>query len=272
MKFSVLLSVYKKESPLFLKQSFDSLKEQTLQPNEIVLVEDGKLTKELNLYIEVLSKEIPNLKIISYEKNMGLGYALAKGISHCKYDLIARMDTDDICKPYRFEKEIKYFEQHPDTDVVGSWIEEFIDTPSNVCSIRKVPKTNSEIMKFAKYRNPMNHPTVMFKKASVLKAGNYRSFFYFEDYYLWIRMLQNGAKFYNFQESLLYFRQSKDMYNRRGGKDYIHTEYKFYKFLYTTKFIGLCCFVKNIYLRTLVRLLPNEIRSYIYNKGLRKKI
>lgn len=271
MKFSVLLSVYKKENPIYLQQCFDSIKSQTLQPTEIVLVEDGELTPELNAIVEQLSNEMPNLKIVSYSKNMGLGYALSKGLGHCKYEIVARMDTDDICKPQRFEKEIEYLQLHSETDIVGAWIDEFIDSTNTVCSTRKVPENHQEILNFAKSRKPMNHPTVMFKKTVVINAGGYRSFFYFEDYYLWVRMLQNGAKFHNIQESLLYFRQSKDMFERRGGKEYVLTEIKFYKKLYNTKFIGFPTFIKNITFRTIIRIIPNRARSFVYKKLLRNK-
>ena len=127
------------------------------------------------------------------------------------------MDTDDIAMPERFEKQLAVFKKYPDIDVVGAWINEFEDNVSNIKSVRKLPELPDDIRQFAKRRNPINHPVVMFRKSAVLAAGGYRHFPLFEDYYLWIRMLMNGAKFYNIQESLLYFRFSPEMFKRRGG-------------------------------------------------------
>lgn len=270
-KFSVLMSIYDKENPKYLEQCFDSIKSQTVQPEEIILVEDGELTSELYLCIKKINKEFSNLKIISYKKNMGLGYALAKGLSYCKNEIVARMDTDDICKPNRFEEEIKILINNKNIDVVGSWIEEFINTTDNIKAIRKVPETTKEISNYAKSRNPMNHPTVMFKKSVVIEAGNYQPFTYFEDYYLWIRILLNGGTLYNIQDSLLYFRQSESMYGRRGGTKYIKTEINFYNTLYKLRFINYHTFIKDVTIRIFVRIIPNIIRSYIYNKLLRYK-
>ena len=128
-----------------------------------------------------------------------------KGLLLCNYDIIARMDTDDICKPSRFKEEMAILEANPDIAVVGSWVDEFVDTPERVLTIRTVPEHPEDIAVFARKRNPMNHPTVMFRKNEVLDAGNYISMLLFEDYYLWARMITQGKKLYNIQHSLLFF-------------------------------------------------------------------
>ena len=197
MLFSVLLSLYHKESPLFLRQSLTSIFTQTLLPIEVVLVEDGPLTDELYAVIKEFTSQHPELKVISLPTNRGLGKALNEGLKHCSYDLVARMDTDDIAKPDRFEKQLAIFLEHPEIDVVGAWIDEFEGEVSNVLSMRKVPEQHENILRFAKGRCPVNHPVVMFRKSAVLKAGGYKHFPLFEDYYLWVRMLMNGARFYN---------------------------------------------------------------------------
>ena len=140
-----------------------------------------------------------------------------EGLKHCSYDLVARMDTDDVAKPDRFEKQLKVFQLYPDIDVVGAWIDEFEGTLNQVVSVRKVPEKHEEIAEYARKRCPINHPVVIFRKSAVLTAGGYLHFPLFEDYYLWVRMLMNGARFYNIQESLLLFRFSADMFKRRGG-------------------------------------------------------
>lgn len=267
--FSVLLSIYYKERPDFLRQSLDSLFSQTLLPTEVVLVKDGPLTKTLDIIIEEYSKRYLQLKIVSLSVNQGLGKALNEGLKYCSYDLVARMDTDDIAKPNRFEKQLDVFNNHPEIDIVSSWIDEFEGDTNHILSIRKLPEYHKEIYKFAKKRNPINHPAVMFRKSSVLAAGGYKHFPLFEDYYLWVRMLMNGAKFYNIQESLLYFRSSSDMFKRRGGINYALMELKFEQELLRIKFIDKSIFIKNILIRFISRLIPNKLRTIIYKHLLR---
>ena len=267
--FSVLLSIYYKERPDFLRQSLDSLFSQTLLPTEVVLVKDGPLTKTLDIIIEEYSKRYLQLKIVSLSVNQGLGKALNEGLKYCSYDLVVRMDTDDIAKPNRFEKQLKAFNNQSDIDIVSSWIDEFEGDTNHILSIRKLPEYHKEIYKFAKKRNPINHPAVMFRKSSVLTAGGYKHFPLFEDYYLWVRMLMNGAKFYNIQESLLYFRSSSDMFKRRGGINYALMELKFERELLRIKFIDKSIFIKNILIRFISRLIPNKLRTIIYKHLLR---
>lgn len=270
MKFSVLLSIYSKELPTLLQQCFNSILNQTLLPDEIILVKDGPLTNELDSVIAEYSSLMPMLKIIPLNENQGLGKALNEGLKHCSNDLVARMDTDDICKPNRFEKQINIFKENPEIDVVGSWVDEFIDTTDNVLSVKKLPKNHNDIFKYGKSRNPINHPSVMFRKSAVISAGGYQHFPLFEDYYLWVRMLLNGAKFYNIQESLLYFRASEKMFMRRGGFSYAKIEVKFLWKIHTLGYIGILSTFKNIIIRFTVRIMPNSIRGWAYKKLLRK--
>lgn len=267
--YSVLLSLYYKENPIFFCESLNSLLSQTLSPSEIILVKDGPLTRELDMIIEEFIVKVPILKIISLPINQGLGKALNEGLKHCSYDLVARMDTDDIAKTNRFEKQLKIFKDHPEIDIVSSWIDEFEGDTNHILSIRKLPEFHKEIYQFAKRRNPINHPVVMFRKSSVLAAGGYKHFPLFEDYYLWVRMLMNDAKFYNLQESLLYFRSSSEMFKRRGGLNYALMELKFEQELLKIKFINKSIFIKNILIRFISRLIPNKLRTIIYKHLLR---
>ena len=270
MPFSVLLSVYKKEQPLFLRQSLDSIFNQTLLADEVILVEDGPLTPELYRVRDEYALTHPNLKVVALPVNQGLGKALNEGLKHCSFDLIARMDTDDVAKPNRFEKQVQIFETHPEIDIVSTWMDEFDGDTSRVISVKRVPETHAEITKFARLRNPINHPVVMFRKEAVLEAGSYRHFPMFEDYYLWVRMIMNGSQFYNIQESLLLFRCSKQMFERRGGRKYMINEIKFQHELKNIGFISFFGFVKNVVTRMMVRILPNRFRSFVYKNVIRK--
>ena len=268
--FSVLLSLYHKESPTFLSLSLDSVLHQTLLPDEVVLVKDGPLTAELDAIVSDYAARYPILKVVTLPQNQGLGKALNEGLKHCSYDLVARMDTDDIAKPDRFEKQMKVFEEHPELDLVGAWIDEFEGTPQHVLSVRKVPETSKEIREYCQKRCPVNHPVVMFRKSAVQAAGGYQHFPLFEDYYLWVRMLKNGAKFYNIQESLLYFRTSPDMFKRRGGWKYAMDELRFQGVMRKMGMIGWKRFLMNVAIRFPGRIIPNGLRRFLYKKLMRK--
>lgn len=269
--FSLLISVYKGEKAEFLTTCFDSIYQQTLLPTEIILVEDGPLSQSLYAAIKKEEERFSNIKRLVLPENQGLGIALSKGLEACSYDLIARMDTDDICISNRFEIQIAFMESHPDVDVLGAWITEFDHEPSNIVAIRNLPEKHEDIYKFGKRRNPINHPVVMFRKQAVLKAGGYQPFPLFEDYYLWARMLTQGQRFHNLQQSLLLFRRSPEMVRRRGGLTYAGNEIQFQKELHTIGYITTLEFIRNVCQRYFVRLAPNWIRSLLYKYLLRSK-
>lgn len=270
MKFSVLLSVYRKEHPLFFQQSLNSLLNQTLLPDEVILVKDGPLTEELEQVIADFSVRFSRLKVVALSTNQGLGKALNEGLKHCSFELVARMDTDDIAKPERFEKQIAIFNKMPEADVVGAWVDEFEGSCNNVTSTRRLPEYHEDIYKFAQMRNPVNHPVVMFRKEAVLTVGGYQHFPLLEDYYLWVRMLNGGAKFYNIQESLLYFRFSAAMLKRRGGWAYAVNELKFHYEMWQMHFISFGRLITSIPIHFVIRILPNSLRSAFYRKFLRR--
>ncbi len=271
--FSVLLSVYYKEKPEYLKKSIESIFfNQTLKPNEIILVEDGPLTEELYSAIESLRNKVGNkiLKTVKLEKNMGLGNALKVGIEKCSNELIARMDTDDIAYSNRFEKQINYLKEYPETDVLGSFMSEFVNDINNIICIKDAPNNKTDMKKYMKLRDPVNHPSVMLKKSKVLEAGNYKEIFLNEDSYLWGRMLSKGFIFRNIQEPLVYFRTTNDTYKRRGGWKYIKAEYGLQKEFLKLGIINRLEFLRNITLKNIIRLIPNSLRKFIYLKLLRK--
>lgn len=268
-RFSVLISVYNKENPDFLEESLNSLLKQTILPTQIVLVKDGPLTPELDNVIQSFSIKYEPIKIITLPINNGLGNALNIGLQACDYDLIARMDSDDISHPSRFHDQLEIFAKYQNIDVVGAWIEEFEGTISNVLSVKKLPEQTEDIFNYARRRCPINHPVVMFRKSAVLAAGGYQHFPLFEDYFLWARMLKSGFKFYNIQRSLLYFRISSDVFKRRGGFKYAMTEIKLQKLFLSIGFINKWIFINNITIRFIMRIIPNSFRGWIYRHILR---
>ncbi len=268
---SILLSVYAKENAEFLEQSLVSIFNQTLIPDEVILVEDGPLTNELYKILDSYGGLYPQLKRIPLSINSGLGHALNEGLKHCSNELVARMDSDDVCFPDRFEKQVKFMTENPNIDISGTWIEEFENHIENNVSIRKVPTSHEEIARYIGKRNPLNHPSVIFRKEAVLKAGSYQSFLLFEDWYLWARMMVNGCKFANIPECLLHFRTSLDVMSRRGGMKYAKSSFRFQKELYRLGLISGFDAVKNGIMRGIVYLLPNRLRALVYFKLLRSK-
>lgn len=269
-QFSVLLSVYAKENPRFFRQALESLFGQTIKSDDVVLVEDGSLPDELEAVVKEYERRYPELHVVRFEKNRGLGYALNDGLKHCRHELVARADTDDVCKPWRFERQLDLFAHHPDVDLCSSWIDEFVTDVEHVTSIRKLPESPEENYRYGKRRCPVNHPAVMYKKSAVEAVGGYQTKYFPEDYFLWVKMLLNGSKFYNIQESLVWFRYDPETYKRRGGWKYAHdeaiTQLNIHKLGYTSSSI----MIANILIRSCVRLIPNWLRGVVYKKLLRK--
>lgn len=258
------MSVYGQEKPERLKIALESIWEkQTLKPSEIILVEDGPLTEALDRVVDRF-KIIAPIKVISLERNHGLGYALAHGLSYCRHELVARMDSDDLSKPDRFEKQIRFMDEHPDTDIAGTNIEEFDHRPDVIRSHRRLPSGFTEIKAFSKKRSPLNHMTVVFKKAAVLKAGNYQPFHVYEDYHLWVRMLQNGAKMANIPEDLVTARLDDSQLIRRHGNYIFKQELKLQKEMYQLRFLNRWEYYRNLVTRAFPRLLPFWALKLIY--------
>lgn len=263
--YSVLMSVYDKESPANLSQALYSLSSQTLPPGEIVLVKDGLLTEDLEQVITEFKSRFGLLKVVPIKKNVGLGKALNLGLTKCEFHIVGRMDSDDISLPHRFERQVKWMIENEHVDVLGCWISEFFIDEETIITQRKVPEKHEEIVQFAKSRCPVNHPAVVFKKDAVFRAGGYMHFPFLEDYFLWYRMLKGGAKFYNLQESLLLYRATPEMYKRRGGASYAANELRLFLIMRKDRFISIWKLMFYVPVRLCIRLLPSSIRGIVYN-------
>lgn len=272
VSFSVLMSVYKNDNPEHFKLALESIINQTIKPEEIVLVVDGPVPDTIEEVIKLYEGN-SCLKVLRLPENVGLGNARKIGLEKCSNELVALMDADDICVTDRFEKQIKCFQEDSSLSVVGGNIKEFINSVENIVGIREVPQNDTDIKKYLKRRCPFNHVTVMFRKTKVEEAGGYIDWYCDEDYYLWIRMYQNNAKFMNLKDVLVYVRVGNDMYKRRGGWKYFRSEAKLQKYMFDQGIIELPTFINNILVRFVVQvLLPNNIRKLVYKKFARKKI
>lgn len=273
MQFSVLMSVYKNEKAEYLDLALHSMVGQTLKPNEIVVVEDGLLTEELSSCIDKYEKGYPGLfRRIAFKENRGLGLALRDGVLACRYDYIARMDTDDIAVPERFARQFAYLEKHQEVALLGTWIKEFSSNLVHPDTVTNLPVTHEEIIKYAKKRNPFRHMTAVYKKAAVIDSGNYQDFLWFEDYDLWVRMLQKGYVAANLPEYLVNVRAGDEMFARRGGWRYLKQEIRFQKYLQEIGFISFVDYISNVCIRSLMRLMPDWLRKVLYKNCLRKMV
>lgn len=273
-KFSVITSVYHNDTPDFVRIALDSmLVHQTLKPSEVVLVRDGVVPDKLEALIaeyETMYHDI--VHVIRLEKNGGLGKAMKLGVEVAQNDIIARMDSDDICSPNRFELQLKYLELHPNVDIIGGQMTEFIDTPDNIIGKRIVPCDNEDIYDFMKNRCALNHVTVMFRKEAVLKVGNYQDWFWNEDYYLWVRMMIAKCKFANVPNVLVNVRSGADQYARRGGRKYYESEKGIKKLQLENKMITKKEYLYFVSQRYILQILmPNWLRGWFFRKLARNK-
>ena len=256
---SVLMSVYKKENPEFLRRALDSLYAQTLKADEIVLVEDGELPDEL---VEVIS-QYPEVHIVRLERNLQLGRALEAGLKNCHHDLVARMDTDDIMMSYRLEKQYRFMMEHPEIAACGGDIAEFIEE-GVILREKHMPRSAQELYRYGKKRNPLNHMTVMFRKSAVEAVGGYRHFPGLEDYDLWSRILAQGYQIANIPEVLVQARIGDRFASRRGGWAYfkryleLRKEQRGIGYLNTREYILACVLTFGM------TVMPEKLREKAY--------
>ena len=293
MKYSVLMPVYRKENPLYFYRAAVSMMEQSVPPDEFVLVCDGPLTEELDAVIRKLEETwSEQIKIVRLPENRGVGPALAAGVNICRNALIARMDSDDIASPDRCERQLAQFHDNPALALASGAIAEFemdslekaanmqwmIDMPEEpvgipddccITGIRTLPCSYEEILAFARRRNPMNHMAVMMRRDAVLAVGNYHAVKGAEDYELWVRMLQAGYQAENLPDVLVYARTGNGMMQRRGGLAYAKENVRLQTHFYKSGFLTFSQYVSNCAVRVAASILPSGIRGYLYRKKLR---
>ena len=277
MSFSVIMSIYKSDVPELVRMALDSLLQQTLLPNEIVIVGDGPVPADLELEVESLKLRVESEKLpieVTYlpqEQNRGLGEAMRIAVENAKYDYVARMDSDDICLPDRFEKQMKCFEEDPELSLVGGMITEFDGEPENIIAKRVLPLDDVGIKKMMRGRCAVNHVTVIFKKADLLRSGNYQPYWLQEDQYLWARMMEHGCKFRNIPDVVVNVRSGKDQIARRSGWRFYKSVVRVFWYMYRHGLISFGYFLYICTIRGVVQvLMPNRLRTWVYLHLLRK--
>lgn len=269
-EFSVLMTVYQNDRVEYLQMALASLTSQSLLPSQIVIVQDGPICDLAQKAIEIWSNSyFGDFDLIKLEKNVGLGAALSNGLRFCKYEIVARMDADDICFPNRMNLQFEFLLNNPDITAVGATVEEFNNTPGDLLRFRKLPTNPDELKKFALKRNPMNHPSVMFRKVDIMKAGGYDDCLLFEDYLLWLKLLSSGKKIANIPEPLLYFRIGNNMIGRRSGRKYLRLEWNFYKKCRQLGVLSNGLSYKMFFMRAPFRIIPKSLLTFLYTKFLR---
>ena len=274
-EFSLSMSVYRNDNPEHFRIAVESVTiHQTLSPSEMILVVDGPVPVNIDKVINELQKEITiPFNLIRLPRNLGHAGARQTGLKAAKYEYVAIMDSDDISLPDRFEKQMHFFEQHPNVDVLGGQIAEFIDDQKNIVGERIVPESDEDIKIYMKSRCPMNLVTVIGKTESIQKVGGYIDWYCEEDYYLWIRMMLANCKFANIPDILVNVRVGKEMYSRRGGCRYFKSEAKLQKLMFHKHIISFPRFIFNVFARLAVQvLMPNSVRGFIFQKLFRKKV
>lgn len=275
MGISVLMSVYKKEHPVYFKLALESVINQTLQPDEILVMKDGPLTTELENVLAEVSKQLSEagsktvLHTYQFEENVQLGRALRKGVELCEYDFIARMDTDDIACPERLQRQYDYLIAHPRVAALGGYIEEFCDDNS-FSNVKTMPTGLKELRSYARFRNPLNHMTVMLRRELILEAGNYRHYPFLEDYDLWGRVLAAGYQLDNLPEVLVRARVGNELYGRRGGFDYCKRYLGLRKEQHQLGITNWFEWMIACAITIAVTVIPSGARKQVYQKVLRK--
>lgn len=264
---SVVMASYCGDVPEQLFAAGESIFNQTRVPDELVLVFDGPVALSHVQAVERISK-LGVVRVLRLEHSLGPGGARHHGITAAAHDVVAVMDADDLSLPTRFEKQMALIEAG-EADVVGAWIQEFEHQPGDMEAVRKVPESHEEVWLYAKRRSPMNNVTAMFNKKKYMEAGGYNTMRSFEDYDLYVRMLMKGARFRNLPEVLVNVRGGREMYKRRGGLEQIPIESAMLYRMYRSGFFTLGEFLSNWFIRTAMRLLPNNIRQVAYQLVLR---
>ena len=281
-KVSVLISVYRKENPAWFARALRSITlDQTRPPEEVVLVADGPLTEELEEEIRKFRRELESVsgafsgvqengqpsgtefRLIRLPENRQLGRALQAGLGYCRGEFIARMDTDDIARPERLRHQEEFMEAHPEIAACGGEIAEF-ETEGEILRVKHMPETPEALRRYGKFRNPLNHMTVMFRKDAVEQAGGYQHFPLLEDYHLWSRMLAAGDRFANLPEVLVEARIGSGFAAKRGGREYFLRYKKLRSMQLRLGYLNPAEYMASLLATFIMTMQPGRMREKVY--------
>ncbi|MBD5786405.1 glycosyltransferase [Cellulosimicrobium terreum] len=274
--FSVLLPVYRGDDPDHLRRSFRSVtSEQELRPTEVVLVRDGPVPEAVELALAELVErsEVP-VVLVELAQNVGLALALEAGLAACAHEVVARQDADDISVPSRFAVQVPLVDAG--LDIVGSAIQEFEEESAGDDGahptdgvVRVPPLTQVEINRASRFQSPFNHPSVVYRRSAVQRAGGYEDLPLMEDYWLFARMIAGGARARNVGEPLVLYRVGAGAYSRRGGTRLLRSEIELQRRLRRLGFTTTAEELRNVAVRGGYRLVPEGVRRAAYRRWRR---
>lgn len=262
------MSVYKNDTPEYLRLAIDSLVNQTIDPDEVIIICDGPITDSLQTVLDSYTS-YKNIKFIKLKENIGLALSRKEAINNARFNIIAVMDSDDICELDRFEKQIKHIKADSKI-VVSGWIEEFNNIPKDIGKVRKTPTGHKEILSYGKWRNPINHVTLMFTKSAYDSVGGYSSVRHSEDWDLISRMLVKGIKVVGIPCVLVNVRAGDEMIERRRNIQQFKGELRLFLKMHKIGYLNLFQLISNMAIRIFLRVLPKFITKLIYKNLLRK--
>jgi glycosyltransferase involved in cell wall biosynthesis len=265
--FSLLVSVYDGDRPDHIRRAMRSaVDDQTVRPDQVVIVRDGPVRDELARCLDELRETSPvPVTFVPLRQRGGLGPALDRGLAASWFDVVARMDADDVAMPHRFEVELPLIS---DADIVGAGLLEFTGDTDEIVGQRVPPTDPARIQRYARMHDPFNHPTVVYRRAAVLAAGGYGDLPLMEDYALFARMLQGGARAVNVAEPLVYYRVGAEAFKRRGGTGLLRSELRLQREFLRRGFTTPAEYLRNVAVRGGYRLVPWWLRRAVYRPAV----
>ena len=265
--FSLLVPVYDGDRPDYLQRAFRSaVEDQTVRPDQVVIVRDGPVRDELAACLDALRRTSPvPVTFVELASNSGLGPALDRGLAASWFDVIARMDADDVAMPHRFAVQLPLMQ---DADIVGAGLLEFVADTDDIVGQRVPPTDPAQIKRYARMHDPFNHPTVVYRRSAVLAAGGYGDFPLMEDYALFAKMLAGGARAVNVAEPLVFYRVGPEAFKRRGGTGLLRSELRLQREFLRRRFISRPEYLRNVLVRGGYRVIPWWCRRALYRPVL----
>jgi len=268
---SVVLPVYAGVAAQHLAAALDSIAAQTLPAREVVVVEDGPLTAEQHAVLDGFAARQPGVVRVALPVNRGAGVANQAGLEAATGAWVAKADADDVLVPHRFERQVAALRESG-ADLCGSAMWEFDEDPDRPVRLRVNPLDHDAIARRMRFNNPINHPTVVYRRGLALEVGGYPTMRFMQDYDLFARLLAGGARMTNLEEPLVLFRAGDTMRKRRSARGYLGLELELQRRLRSYGVIGPVTMARNLAVRWTFRLLPQRLIRTTYSRFLSKPV